>query len=236
MKNYKKIVVLTGAGISAESGVRTFRAQDGLWEDHRVEDVATLEGYLKNPQFVLNFYNNIRQKYCLENIKANTAHQALAKLEQEFSGDFLLITQNIDNLHEQAGSKNIIHMHGELLKARCTHCMQVFDWDKEMHVHDICQNCQTKGSMRPNIVWFGEIPFEMDTIYDALFEADLFIAIGTSGHVYPAAGFAEEAKQAGAYSIELNVTASQQQSNFDKIILEKASISVPLLVDAIVAK
>ncbi len=237
MKCYRKIVVLTGAGISAESGIRTFRASDGLWEEYKIEDVATLEGYIKNPKLVLDFYNQRREQCCLSDIKPNLAHYALAKLEREFSGDFLLVTQNIDNLHEVAGSKNVIHMHGELLRARCSHCAQVFSWStKEMSIHDVCEHCKRQGGIRPNIVWFGEIPFALDIIYDALFDADLFIAIGTSGHVYPAAGFVDEATSAGAYTIELNLASGAQKSNFDEMILAKASISVPQLVTKLLAK
>jgi NAD-dependent deacetylase len=230
---YKKIVVLTGAGISAESGIQTFRDQNGLWENYKLEDVATLEGYQKNPQLVLDFYNQRRRDFCLGNKKPNAAHFALAELEEKFAGEFLLVTQNIDNLHEQAGSKNVIHMHGELLKSRCPKSNQVIEWLGDLSSSDFCHCCQYPSPLRPHIVWFGEMPLGLDIIYQHLSQADLFIAIGTSGTVYPAAGFVEEAKSVGAFSIELNLNASEVHSHFDKVIRGKASTLVPDLVDAI---
>lgn len=231
LSQYKKIVVLTGAGVSAESGIRTFRDKHGLWEKYKLEDVATLDGYKKNPALVLDFYNKRRQDFCLGDVKPNAAHYALAELEKNFAGEFLLVTQNIDDLHEQAGSKNVIHMHGELLKARCPQTNQIVNWLDDMSESDLCHCCQYPENLRPHIVWFGEMPLGLDIIYHHLSQADLFIAIGTSGTVYPAAGFVEEAKSVGAYSIEINTEASEIYSHFDKIEQGNATEMVPRLVE-----
>ena len=227
---YKKIVVLTGAGISAESGIKTFRSADGLWENYPVEDVATPEGYQRNPELVLDFYNQRRRELSKEQIKPNAAHYALAELEANFNGDFLLVTQNIDNLHERSGSKNIIHMHGELLKARCPKSEQVIPWQGDLMSTDRCYCCQLAVPLRPHIVWFGEMPIGLDIIYDNLATADLFIAIGTSGNVYPAAGFVQEANRAGADSVEINLDSSEIQSHFTQVLRGKATELVPQLV------
>ena len=232
-KKHKKIVVLTGAGISAESGIRTFRAADGLWEDHRVEDVATPEGYIRDPELVLAFYNQRRRDLSQPQIKPNAAHYALAKLQQNFDGEFLLVTQNIDNLHERAGSKNVIHMHGELLKVHCPKSNKVYPWPNDLTSGDYCTCCNPAMPLRPHIVWFGEMPLEMDTIYKHLLNADLFIAIGTSGKVYPAAGFVQEATRAGADSIEINLDDSDTGSYFTQVRRGKATELVPPLVDSL---
>ena len=230
VSKYKKIVILTGAGISAESGISTFRAKDGLWEKYKLEDVATLDGYKRDPELVLDFYNKRRQSFCLGTSKPNAAHYALAELEEKFDGEFLLVTQNIDNLHEQAGSKNVIHMHGELLKVRCAKTNQVIPWTTDLTSDDFCTCCQYPLALRPHIVWFGEMPLGLDIIYHHLAQADLFIAIGTSGTVYPAAGFVEEAKSVGAESIEVNLEPSEINSHFDILLHGKASKLVPELV------
>ncbi len=230
-QGYRSIVVLTGAGISAESGIRTFRAADGLWEEHRVEDVATPQGFAANPELVQRFYNERRQQLLHGDIKPNAAHLALARLEQEFSGKFTLVTQNIDNLHERAGSQNLIHMHGELLKMRCDFSDQVFDIEGDLTTDAICPCCGKSGRLRPHIVWFGEMPLKMNTIYRALMGCDLFLSVGTSGNVYPAAGFVEEAKAAGAYCIELNLEPSAVHTRFDEHIYGKAGEKLPELVD-----
>ncbi|MDA7746589.1 NAD-dependent protein deacylase [Psychromonas sp.] len=230
VSKYKKIVILTGAGVSAESGIETFRAKDGLWEKYKLEDVATLDGYKRDPQLVLDFYNKRRQDFCLGDIKPNAAHYALAELEEKFAGEFLLVTQNIDNLHEQAGSKNVIHMHGELLKVRCAKTNQVIQWTTDLTRNDFCTCCQYPLELRPHIVWFGEMPLGLDIIYHHLAQADLFIAIGTSGTVYPAAGFVEEAKSVGADSIEVNLELSEVHSHFDIVEQGKATQVVPKLV------
>ena len=221
------IVVITGAGISAESGIRTFRAADGLWEDHRVEDVATPEAFERNPELVQRFYNERRKPILNGEVTANPAHQALAELEKKFEGNFLLVTQNIDNLHEQGGSKNILHMHGEILKMRCKLTDQVFDCADEINTSDICTCCSTQGTLRPHIVWFGEMPIGMEHIYSVLASCDLFISIGTSGNVYPAAGFVQIANQAGAKTLEINLEESEVASNFDEAIYGKAGEILP---------
>ncbi|MBG2710521.1 MULTISPECIES: Sir2 family NAD+-dependent deacetylase [Proteus] len=215
--NLPKVVVLTGAGISAESGIKTFRSEDGLWEEHRVEDVATPEGYQRNPQLVQQFYNERRRQLQQPSIQPNEAHYALAKLEQRLGKDnFLLVTQNIDNLHEKAGSKHILHMHGELLKVRCPQSRQVFEWKGDLETTDHCHCCQFPSPLRPHIVWFGEMPIGMEEIYRALAEADIFISIGTSGNVYPAAGFVHEARLTGAHTVELNLEPSLVESQFEE--------------------
>ncbi|GAB7212267.1 NAD-dependent protein deacylase [Dickeya oryzae] len=221
--NKPRVVVLTGAGISAESGIRTFRASDGLWEEHRVEDVATPEGYHRDPQTVQNFYNMRRRQLQQSEIAPNAAHLALAELEAALGDHFLLVTQNIDNLHERAGNKRIIHMHGELLKVRCSHSGQVFEWTDDLSVDERCHCCQFPAPLRPHVVWFGEMPLGMDHIYHALSQANVFIAIGTSGHVYPAAGFVHEARVHGAHTVELNLEPSEIQSQFDEHIYGPAS-------------
>ncbi|WP_444902623.1 Sir2 family NAD+-dependent deacetylase [Microbulbifer sp. SSSA007] len=205
---YQSIVVLTGAGVSAESGIRTFRGADGLWENHRIEDVATPEAFARNPRLVQRFYNERRRQLLSGEINPNSAHHALARLEQEFSGEFLLVTQNIDDLHERAGNSNLIHMHGELLKVRCSTSGQLFPIESDLDTSDLCHCCALRGTLRPHVVWFGEMPLQMRSIYDALSRCDLFISIGTSGNVYPAAGFVECANQAGAHSVELNLERS----------------------------
>ncbi|EOV9549164.1 Sir2 family NAD+-dependent deacetylase [Cronobacter sakazakii] len=229
--NKPVVVVLTGAGISAESGIRTFRAADGLWEEHRVEDVATPEGFARNPQLVQEFYNARRRQLQQPEIKPNAAHLALAWLEEALGDRFLLVTQNIDNLHERAGSKNVVHMHGELLKVRCSQSGQVLEWTGDVTPGDKCHCCQFPAPLRPHVVWFGEMPLGMDRIYEALARADVFIAIGTSGHVYPAAGFVHEAKLQGAHTVELNLEPSQVGSEFEEKHYGLASQVVPEYVE-----
>jgi len=216
-----KIVVLTGAGISAESGLSTFRAQDGLWEGYSVDDVATYEGYLRDPIAVHQFYNMLRQKLQSPAVKPNKAHIALAKLESKLgSENVTVVTQNVDNLHEQAGSKNIIHMHGELLKMRNEKTAEITDCFDDI-------NYVKNHNIRPHIVWFGEIPLQMELIYNKLAQANYFISIGTSGNVYPAAGFVQIANQSGAQTIELNLEPSLKESQFQTKIYGPASTVVP---------
>ncbi|MEZ5472162.1 MAG: Sir2 family NAD+-dependent deacetylase [Marinicella sp.] len=210
-KAEQKIVVLTGAGISAESGLSTFRDNNGLWENHRVEEVATPEAFDRNPHLVHGFYNRRRQ--ALSEVKPNAAHLKLAEIEPLYQS-FLLVTQNVDDLHERAGSQNLIHMHGELLKKRCVLCHQVSHQRNDLSVESICQYCHQQGTLRPHIVWFGEMPLLMNEIMLALMQCDLFVSIGTSGTVYPAAGFVEVANQSGAHTVELNLEASEQASQF----------------------
>jgi NAD-dependent deacetylase len=231
--NCTSIVVLTGAGISAESGIPTFRASDGLWHNHRVADVATPEAFRREPALVHNFYNMRRQQLLSAEIQHNAAHSALARLEQNFTGDFLLVTQNIDDLHERAGSEKLIHMHGELLKKRCMYCKTISEVRTDLSIGQVCDDCQQIGSLRPHIVWFGEMPFEMDRIFEQLSGCDLFISIGTSGNVYPAAGFVEVANQAGAVTVELNLEPTMQRSAFQERRYAKATEAVPVFVDEI---
>jgi NAD-dependent deacetylase len=228
-------VVLTGAGISAESGIKTFRAEDGLWENHRVEDVATPQGFAANPILVHQFYNQRRRQLLSHDIKPNPAHQALAKLEHAFAEiedrEFLLVTQNIDNLHERSGSRQLVHMHGELLKMRCTETNLCFDIRQDLNLDDCCRCCRQPGNLRPQIVWFGEVPLEMARIESALSHCDLFVAIGTSGKVYPAAGFFELARERGARTVELNLASTN--ADFDEHICGPASTVVPAFVDTL---
>ncbi|WP_174510058.1 Sir2 family NAD+-dependent deacetylase [Klebsiella oxytoca] len=226
-----KVVVLTGAGISAESGIKTFRAADGLWEEHRVEDVATPEGFARDPALVQAFYNARRRQLQGPDIVPNAAHQALAKLESALGDNFLLVTQNIDNLHERAGNQRVIHMHGELLKVRCSWSGQVLEWTGDVTAEDKCHCCQFPAPLRPHVVWFGEMPLGMDDIYSALADADIFIAIGTSGHVYPAAGFVHEARLQGAHTVELNLEPSQVGSEFAEKHYGLASEVVPAFIE-----
>ncbi len=233
------IVILTGAGISAESGLQTFRASDGLWEGHKVEDVATPEAFARDPVLVHDFYNMRRRDVLAA--APNPAHIALAELEQKWAGDILIVTQNIDDLHDRAGSANLIHMHGEVLKSFCTHCARdeghehttKFEIRANLSTAEICPECEYAGGVRPDIVWFGELPYAMDKIFDALQNADLFIAIGTSGHVYPAAGFVSQARGAGALTIECNLEPSKIASNFDDQIIGPAGATIPALVQSL---
>lgn len=229
LDKFKSIVILTGAGISAESGVRTFRASDGLWEEHRIEDVATPEAFARDPILVHRFYNLRRRQLFDKTVEPNAAHRALAKLEAGWEGDFLLVTQNVDDLHERAGSKKLLHMHGELLKIFCAKCGHKTEWIKDLSLDEVCARCAQAGALRPDIVWFGEIPYEMDRISQALQSADLFISIGTSGNVYPAAGFAREAWH--ARRIEVNLERSLVANHFHEHRLGAAGLEVPKLVD-----
>lgn len=226
---FTSIVVLTGAGVSAESGIDTFRTKDGLWSRIDYRDVATPEGYAANPVLVHEFYNMRRRK--IATVEPNDAHRALARLERGFRGDFLLVTQNVDDLHERAGSKKLIHMHGEHRKALCARCGSRSPWEGDMSVETACPSCGAVGHMRPDIVWFGEMPYQMDRIYDALRLADLFISIGTSGNVYPAAQFVQEAGRNGAHTIELNLEPSETFDDFDEAIHGLAGKVVPEYVD-----
>jgi NAD-dependent deacetylase len=227
MQQANSIVVLTGAGISAESGIKTFRASDGLWEEHRIEDVATPEAFERDPKLVQHFYNLRRQPLLDKEVKPNPAHTALAHLEQRFGGEFLLVTQNIDNLHELAGSQNVRHMHGEILKMRCARSHKIFACERALAVADECDCCKQAGNLRPHIVWFGETPLFMQEIYLALENCDLFIAIGTSGNVYPAAGFVQMANRAGAQTLEINLEASSVATEFDLAVYGKAGEVLP---------
>lgn len=228
----KNIVILTGAGISAESGIRTFRDQNGLWEDHRIEDVATPEAFQRNPELVHRFYNLRRAQLKDPLVKPNAAHIALAELEARWRGDFLLVTQNVDDLHRQAGSRRVLEMHGQLRRVRCQSCGQSLPWDGDLSVNDPCVHC-AQPSLRPDIVWFGEIPYGMDEIHSALECADHFVAIGTSGLVYPAAAFVQWCP--GAQRVEINAQSTAASSLFDERRTGLASIQVPAWINEAVA-
>ena len=228
-KMQKRVVVLTGAGVSAESGLKTFRDNNGLWENYAVTEVATPEAFATNPDLVYRFYNE-RRRQLLNEAKPNPAHYALADLEACVGDNFLLITQNVDNLHEQAGSKHLLHMHGELLRASCTVTGKAFALTGDIDGQSRCQCCHPGQPIRPDIVWFGEAPYHMERIMAALHAADVFISIGTSGHVYPAAGFVREARSSGAHTIELNLEPSQQGSAFAETHYGPAARLVPSFV------
>jgi NAD-dependent deacetylase len=234
MKRYSSIVILTGAGVSAESGLGTFRGPDGLWNGTDYREVSTPSGFARNPSKVHDFYNMRRRNGV--KAQANAAHVALARLEQEFDSDFLLITQNVDRLHEQAGSKKLLHMHGDLGKARCTACGDEHEWLTDLLVETACPSCQQKGAMRPAIVWFTEMPLYLDEIGEALKKCDLFISIGTSGNVYPAANFVAEARKHHAITMELNLEPSEGATFFDNVRYGKATEIVPAFVDEFLAK
>lgn len=229
MTAFERIVILTGAGLSAESGLSTFRDKDGIWARYRIEDVATPEAFARNPALVQDFYNARRRG--ARDVSPNAAHEALARLEANHPGTVLTVTQNIDPLHERAGSKNLIHMHGEILKALCAHCGERTQWEEDLTADLDCGRCGNVGGMRPDVVWFGEMPYQMDTIYAALGDCDLFLSIGTSGNVYPAAGFVAEANAVGAHTVELNLEPSEGISHFSKAIHGKATEIVPAYVD-----
>ncbi len=218
-----KIFVLTGAGISAESGISTFRDAGGLWEGHAIEEVATPEGFEANPGLVYQFYNLRRDQ--LFEVEPNAAHRALVELEKREGVELTLVTQNVDDLHERAGNREVIHMHGELRQAKCLVCGKSYRWSADLGAGDRCENCG--GRMRPDIVWFGEMPYEMDLIESRLGEADLFIAVGTSGQVYPAAGYADMARRRGIPTIEFNLEPTDQSGRFSESICGKAGDTLP---------
>jgi len=225
----KNIVILTGAGVSAESGIDTFRDAGGLWEQHRVEDVATPEAFARDPDLVLRFYDMRRQ--AIQTKAPNAAHAALARLDAAWPGELLIVTQNVDDLHERAGAKRLIHMHGEHLNAWCTGCDTRVPWTGPLLDRPACNACGVAGLLRPDIVWFGEMPYRMEEIYRALNHADLFVSIGTSGAVYPAAGFVREARASGARTLELNMEPSQGSHWFDEARQGAATQLVPQWVD-----
>jgi NAD-dependent deacetylase len=232
----KNIFILTGAGVSAESGLSTFRDKGGIWSQYSLEEVASIQGYERNPSFVLDFYNMRRNTH--GGIDPNAAHVALARLETVWSergGVVTLCTQNVDNLHERGGFKNVLHMHGEIAKARCHDCGALAPYDGDLSVNLGCTACGRIGGMRPHVVWFGEMPLLMDEIYQALATAELFVSIGTSGNVYPAAGFASAARAAGMPTMEINLEPSESAHLFDTGRYGKASEQVPAWVAEMVA-
>ncbi|CBH10546.1 NAD dependent deacetylase, putative [Trypanosoma brucei gambiense DAL972] len=231
----RMIAILTGAGISAESGISTFRDQNGLWENHRVEDVCTPAAFLKQPTVVQRFYNERRRALLSPEVKPNASHQALARLQREYKdGQVVIITQNIDDLHERAGSRQVLHMHGELLKVRCTATGRVFESrDDVIHGESKCECCGVVETLRPHIVWFNEMPLYMDVIDEVVQNAGLFVAVGTSGNVYPAAGLVMIAKAHGAETLELNLEPSGNCRDFDRSVYGPASVIVPAWADEV---
>lgn len=229
----RNIVILTGAGISAESGIDTFRDGGGLWEQHRVEDVATPEGFARDPALVQRFYDARRE--AVQKVEPNAAHRALAELDAEWESDLLIVTQNVDDLHERAGAKRVLHMHGELLSALCARCEQRHKWSGPLIGSPTCPDCGAHA-LRPDVVWFGEMPYEMDRIYEELRRADLFVSIGTSGAVYPAAGFVRDAREFGARTLELNLQRSEGSYWFDDTRQGRAGELVPEWVAQVLGK
>ncbi|WP_349428023.1 NAD-dependent deacylase [Microbacterium sp. LWS13-1.2] len=225
-----RIVVLTGAGISAESGVPTFRGADGLWEGHLIEDVATPEAYERDPDTVLAFYDARRR--ALGTVVPNAAHRALARLEGAIGGDLLVVTQNVDDLHERAGSCNLVHMHGELRRALCLACGSRPAWHEDLIDRPACPECEER-MLRPDVVWFGEMPYDLDRIENAVVAADVFVSIGTSGAVYPAAGYVALAAAFGARTVELNLEPSDAAVPFDDARAGRASELVPAWVEEV---
>lgn len=228
------IVILTGAGISAASGLDTFRDEGGVWSRYAIEDVATPEAFARNPALVHDFYN-MRRETALR-ARATAAHRALARLEAEHPGAVWIVTQNVDNLHEQAGSRNLIHMHGELAKVRCTACGASYAWSNSTDETTVCISCDAVGRVRPHVVWFGEVPMGLDEIEQLLIRCDLFVSIGTSGNVYPAAGFVDMVRRMGrARRVELNLEPSLGGALFDEGIYGRADEVVPRFVNDILA-
>jgi NAD-dependent deacetylase len=231
MTDIRNIVILTGAGVSAESGLATFRGPDGLWEGHRVEDVCTPAAYRRDPALVHAFYDARREK--LASVQPNAAHEALARLDAEWPGDLLLVTQNVDDLHERAGARRLLHMHGELTSGWCLACDERFAWEGPMGERAECPVCGAIGRVRPDIVWFGEMPYDMERIDEALQRADLFVSIGTSGAVYPAAGFVQTARYCGAKTLEMNLEPSMGSTLFDESRIGPAGKLVPAWVEEV---
>lgn len=229
------IVILTGAGISKESGLDTFRDAGGVWTRHRLEDVATPEGFARDPDLVHGFYNARRRTLANPAVQPNVAHDALVRLERDWPGPVLLVTQNVDDLHERAGSRSLIHMHGQLNRARCLLCHAGREWTDDLSVDTPCPACGATGGMRPDVVWFGEMPLEMERIEAALAACRLFVSIGTSGTVYPAAAFVHQALDAGARTVELNLEPGEVSGLFQTRRHGPATRLVPDFVDEILA-
>ncbi len=232
------IVILTGAGISKESGIDTFRDKDGLWTKVDLEEVATLDAWHRDKKKVLDFYNETRQMFRAAHVEPNAAHKALARLEKQYGGEVTVVTQNIDPLHEMAGSRRVLHMHGRDGEIRCMKCGTVSLSDEDLSPQSVCANCKAIGELRPNIVWFGEMPQHMDEIYEVLDRCGLFMAIGTSGEVYPAAGFVLHVRRhrPRAHTVELNLEPSGNQPLFREHIYGPATLVVPPFIERVLAE
>ena len=233
MIKYKNIVILTGAGISAESGLATFRASDGLWNNHRVDDVATVEGFARNPAYVHDFYNELKQE--LQKAEPNEAHLAITRLQKEYPANIYVITQNVDTLHEKAKNNNIFHIHGVINQAICLNCGHILEGFGDVDTETICKNCNIQGMMKPNIVFFGENLLYMDEVDSLLRKCDLFLSVGTSGVVFPAASFVQTAKYYGATTIEFNLETTSNNFYFDRHIIGKSGVTLPAFVDELIA-
>lgn len=231
-KIYHNIAILTGAGISAESGLATFRSSNGLWNNHKVEDVASVEGFQRNPALVHDFYNNLKTE--IQQAKPNAAHLALTKLQKEYPAEINIITQNVDTLHEKAGNQNVYHIHGQINQSVCLNCGQVLETWGDVDTETTCPHCQVMGMMKPNIVFFGENLLCMDKVEDILRKCDLFISIGTSGVVYPAAGFVQLAKYYRADTVEFTLDTTANNYLFDKHIFGKAGETLPPYIEELI--
>lgn len=233
-EKYKNIVILTGAGISAESGLSTFRSENGLWNNHKVEDVASVEGFARNPEYVHEFYNELRPE--LFKAKPNPAHLAITKLQESYDAENIsVITQNVDTLHEKAGNKNVFHIHGQINQIVCLNCGHVFETWGETHADEKCENCGIAGMLKPNIVFFGESLLYMKEVDYLLNKCDLFISVGTSGVVYPAAGFVQVAYLNGAKTIEFNLEQTENNYMFSEHVIGKAGVNLPRFVDNLIS-
>lgn len=232
MASFRNLVILTGAGVSAESGIATFRGPGGLWEGHRVEDVCTPEALARDPELVHRFYD--LRRAALEAVAPNAAHHALARLDAAWPGELLIVTQNVDDLHERAGATRLLHMHGELRSALCAACGVRERWEETLPPERECPNCGMLA-LRPDIVFFGEMPYQMERIEAAIAEADLFVSIGTSGAVYPAAGFVQTARHYGAATLEMNLEPSGGSHWFEESRMGPAGTLVPAWVDELLA-
>ncbi|MBQ7284806.1 MAG: NAD-dependent deacylase [Alphaproteobacteria bacterium] len=234
MNKYQNIVVLTGAGISAESGLATFRSSNGLWNNHRVEDVATIEAFQRNPAYVHDFYNELKPEILKS--QPNSAHLSLTRLQHESSAKVSIITQNVDTLHEKAGSENIYHIHGQINQSVCLNCGYILESWNDINTETICPQCQTCGMMKPNIVFFGEALLYMDKVEKLLRNCDLFLSVGTSGVVFPTASFVQTAKYYGADTYEFNLEITSNNLFFDHHIVGKAGETLPNFVDNLLKK
>lgn len=233
IKNYKKIAILTGAGISAESGLATFRSSNGLWNNHKVEDVASVEGFARNPALVHDFYNNLKTE--IENAKPNAAHLAITKLQHEYPAEISVITQNVDTLHEKAGNKNVYHIHGQVNQSVCMNCGRILETWGDVDTETTCSHCNVTGMMKPNIVFFGENLLCMDEVDKIISTCDLFISVGTSGVVYPAAGFVQLAKYHSADTIEFTLDTTANNYLFDRHFYGKAGETLPSYISELIA-